>query len=326
MRSFTTSVKMSSQTLTTISRFAVVIALLAGAWAATACTVVHYVDDDDGSTTGPLPQVVDMLVMMDLSRGTANLSTEYGTILSTVVVALAEQNVTVRKAGLAPLYARAEGTVPIVYGEGDPDGEFGGFGEAIAFYTYDDGAQYLQDSASSESENLATLGSQLNQRAVYHPTTADGTAVPYYTEPADGFVVLYLTAAPRRCSASQDACNVDGRSAVEHFTRTDGDGVSFLEFPGGSSLPLGKVFHGAIVTAEKTDYDTFYDMCAAYPNFPVGHLDVMQPSEQTSYYEPLVEGVKSAGGAGEVVDLCEAMSGRAEPALLQLAASIRGML
>ena len=309
-----------------VSRIAVIAALAAGIWVATGCTIVRYVDDDDDGVVGPPPKVVDMLVMMDMSRSTANLAGDYGTILAITVGALAKQNVTVRRAALAPLYSRSDGAVPLLYGENDESGEFVSFEEAIAFYTYDDGAAHLQDAVQSDSENLATLGKELDTRAVYHPTTADTAATPYFEPPADGFVVLYFSASPRRCSMGGAPCAVDGQNAADYFTSSDGSGVEWLELGGGASLPRDKVFHGAIVTAEGVDYDTFYDVCASYPQFPAGKLDVMQPSEQHAYFGPLVEGIKSAGGPAHYVDLCEAMSANAEAAVIGLAAKIRGML
>lgn len=306
------------------SRLAVFVLIAAGFWAATGCTIVRYVDENNGTTTGPPPVVVDMLVVMDLSRGAANLTEQYANIIGSVLFALGEQNVQVRQAGLAPMYARAEESVPLVYGE-NGGSQFSNFAEAIAFYTYDDGAMYLQDDASADSANIATLGQSLDTQPVYNPTVANAAAAAYFMEPADGFLVLYLSASPRRCDVDDETCAVNGDAPASYFTATSGAGSDWLELPGGTSLPPDKIFHAAIVTAENTDYDTFYEKCAAYPNFPAALLDVMQPSEQFAYYEPFIDDVKSQGGAGGYVDLCEAMSSRGEPALLGLAAKIRGM-
>lgn len=309
-----------------LSRLAVFAALGASLYLATACTIIRYVDDDDGTTTGPPPKVIDMLVMIDLDRGTANLTPDYGNILGLLSFGLGEQNIQVRRAAMAPLYTRAEGAVPLLYGEGDEDGEFGDFAEAIAFYTYDAGAEYLQDPASSDSANLATLGDELDTRAIYHPTTADTTGAAYFNEPADGFLVVYLSASPRRCDAADATCAVDGQTAADYFTAADENGLKWLSLAGGASLPADKVFHAAIVTAEGPDYATFYQQCAGQPNFPITKLDVMQSSEEHAYFGPLIDGVKAGGGAGGVVDLCEAMSSRGEPAILGLSAKIRAML
>lgn len=308
------------------SRIAILLAIIGGVYAAAGCTVVRYVDNDDDVVTGPPPRVIDMLVMMDMSRATANLTEDYSTILGGVMFALAENNVTVRHAALAPLHSRAGGAVPLLYGEDDADGEFFSFQEAVAFYTYDGGAEYLQDSAAAEGENLATLGGELDSRAVYHPTTADTSASAYFSEPADGFVVLYFSASPRRCSMNGTDCEIDGVSPADYFTQTDGEGVTWLNLPGGTSLPKEKVFHGAIVTAENVSYDEFYEVCAKYPNFPAAKLDVMQPSSEHAYFGPFVEEVKANGAPAHYTDLCEAMSRRMEPAVISLVAGIRAML
>ena len=310
---------------TLLSRLVLLGALAATFYAATACTVIRYVDDDDGTTTGPPPRVVDVLVMVDLDRGAANLTPDYGKVLGTVWFALAEQNIQVRQSAMAPLYARAQGAVPLLHGEPDEDGEFANFADAIAFYTYDAGAEYLQDPVASDSANLATLGRELDTRAIYHPTIADTSGAAYFAEPADGLVVLYLSASPRRCSVGDAACAVDGEAASEYFTAADGAGLEWLELAGGTSLPANRVFHGAIVTAEGVDYDTFYEQCAAFPNFPITKLDVMQPSEEHTYFGPFIDGVASGGGHGALVDLCEAMSSRGEPALITMAVKIRSM-
>lgn len=317
-------VKMTDQMKTNLSRLAVLIGVVATFYAATACTIVRYVDDDDGSTTGPPPRVVDMLVMIDLDRGAANLTEDYGKVLGTISFALAEQNVQIRRAAMAPLYSRAQGAVPLLYGEDDEDGEFGNFAQAIGFYTYDAGAEYLQDPVESDSANLATLGKELDTRAIYHPTTADTEGAAYFNEPADGFVVVYLSASPRRCGANDAACQVDGTAPVNYFT-AGSEALQWLELGGGGSLPVDRVFHAAVVTGEGIDYDTFYAGCSAFPNFPVTKLDVMQPSEEHSYFGPFIGGVKNAGGNGDMVDLCEAMSTAGEPALISLGVKIRSM-
>lgn len=310
---------------TWFSRLLIVASGVACFWLAAGCTIIRYVDPDAGDTDGPPPKVVDLLVMMDMSRTTANLAPDYAEIVGLTIAALGEQNVTVRKAALAPLYSRSEGAVPLLFGQGDEDGEFLSFEEAIAFYTYDDGANYLQDGVESDSENLAVLGAQLDTRPVYHPTTADAQASAYFVAPADGFVVLYLSASPRRCAADDAACAVDGQDAANYFTAADADGVTWLEL-GGGSLPVDKVFHGAIATAEGVDYATFYETCSGYPNFPAAKLDVMQPSEEHAYFGPFVDSVKEAGGKGAFVDLCQAMSGSGKGAIVALAVNIRSML
>lgn len=308
-----------------VSRLFVIAAVLAGATVALGCTVIRYVDGEDDPIEGPPPKEIDLLVMMDMSRPTANLVQDYGNILGGITFALAQSNVTIRHAALAPLHSRAGGAVPLLYGEGDEQGEFFSFEEAVAFYTYDGGAEYLQDAASAEAENLAILGRELDTRPIYRPTAADTDARAYFSEPTDGFVILYFSASPRRCAMGSSSCAIEGTDPVDYFTDTDGAGVTWLELPGGASLPRGKVFHGAIVTAENVDYQTFYDTCSTLPNFPVAKLDVMQPSPD-EFFGPFVDEVNAAGGVAHYTDLCDAMSRRMETSVSQIAAAIRSML
>jgi hypothetical protein len=293
---------------------------------AVACTVVRYADDDENVVDGPPPRQIDMLVMVDLDRAAANLTPDYGDILGKLAGGLAVQNVEIRRAALAPMYRRAQGTVPLLYGADDPNGEFQDFADAIAFYTWDDGASYLQDSVVSDSSNLATLGAELDSRSIYHPTTADTSGAAYFSGPADGFLVVYLSASARRCAPGEGDCRVDGLTAVEHLSQSGELGASWLELAGGTGIAVNKIFHAAIVTPEGPDYSQFYAECSAMANFPVAKLDVMQPSENVSYFGPLVEGINDAGGNAEVVNLCEAMSTKGEVTLLSLSLNIRKML
>ena len=289
------------------------------------CTIIRYVDgdDDDDGPTLP-PKVVDMLVVVDLDHRTANLTDDFGGIIGTLGGELAKKNIEVRQAALAPMYGRSEGVVPLLYGENDDASEFGGFTDAVAFYTHDDGAQYLQDDAAYDGENLATLGADLDERAIYRPTTADPNARAYFVEPADGFVVIYLSASPRICGANDSDCAVDGQNPADYFTQAaDGD-AAWLQLPGGMGLPASKIFHGAIVTGEGMNYDAFYERCMAYPNFPATTLDVMEPSEH-AYFGPFIEGVQGNGGRGAMVDLCEVMSSRRANSLQGLASKIRAI-
>ena len=308
------------------SRLAMLCAVVLTYLLATACTVVRYAEDPENVIDGPPPRQIDMLVLVDLDRAAANLTPDYGDILGTLAFGLSKQNVEIRRAALAPLYRRAQGTVPLLYGVDDPDGEFGDFADAIAFYTYDDGASYLQDSVDSDSSNLATLGADLDSRSIYHPTTADTSGAAYFSGPADGFLIVYLSASPRRCEPGEDACRVEGLTAVEHFSKSGDDGAEWLELAGQTSVPKSKIFHAAIVTPEGPDYSQFYAECSSMANFPVAKLDVMQPSQDVSYFGPLVDGIKDAGGRGEVVNLCEAMSTKGEATLLSLSLNIRSML
>lgn len=310
---------------TLTSRVAALLLVALGTYAAVGCTVIRYVEPNNKSNSHTVPpRELDMLVLVDLDRSAANLTPDYSAVLGNLLFALGEQNVAVRKGALAPLYTRANGAVPLLFGLDDEDGEFGSFEEALAFFAYDGGEGYLQETVGSDSANLATLGKELDSRPIYHPTTSDPSARAYFSSAADGFLVVYLTASQRRCAAGDEACAIDGVDAVQYFSRGD-DNVSWLELPGGSGLPANKVFHAAITTAEGIGYDDFYKKCSRLPNFPTAKLDVMEPSSER-YFGPFIEGVRGNGGNGEHVDLCEAISSRGESAIATLATKIRKML
>lgn len=312
---------------TNLSRAAALLLIALGTYAAVGCTIIRYVDptDPDGGTGELQPREIDMLVLVDLDRSAANLTAEYSKILGALSFGLGEQNIEIRKAALAPLYTRSNGAVPLLYGENDDDGDFWSFQEAIAFYAHDGGEDFLQDEVDSDSANLAVLGLELDSRAIYHPNSSDPTAVAYFEAPKDGFLVVYLTASERRCSAGDEACAVDGIDAVQYFSRGD-DQLSWLELPGGEGVAANKVFHAAITTAEGIDYATFFETCSKRPNFPVAKLDVMQPSSEHRYFGPFIDGIRSNGGNGAHVDLCEAMSSQGKVAIGSLALQIRSML
>ncbi len=293
------------------------------------CTIVRYVDEEDAGNGGGgnngSSQSVDMLVMMDLDRSAANLTNAHADVVGGLIAGLEAQGILVRKAALAPLYRRAEGVVPIVYGLDDDSNRFENLGAAIAFYTFDDGADFLIDSADDDGANLATLGSQLDQRTIYKPEQADPMARPYFEGAADGFVVVTLSASPRRCDVSQ-GCEIDGSSPEDYFTQVDDSGnAAWLELAGGEGVPVDRIYHAAFVTREGMGYDQFYDECTDYPNFPTTLIDVMAPSENI-YFESVHDRIANRGGHGTTVDLCEAYSGRADFAIGTVVAEIRQML
>lgn len=305
---------------------ALVLVLLAMSLTA-GCTLIRYRDppsNDDNGDGGP-PKVVDMLVLIDVDRSAANLTPYYHQTLQTLIMGLALKNVAVRSAALAPLYHRSGEVVPLLYGEGDPRSEFEDFGAAIQFYTYDDGQLFLQSRTDNDGENLATLGLELGQRAIYRPRTADPEARPYFLEAADGFVVVYMTASPRPCAANDEACELDGMSPASYFTRRTDGVADWLSLGDDTRLPPSKIFHLAVVTAEATGYGDFAERCRGYSGFPATMLDVMEPSPK-AYYTQFVDGLMRNGGRGLVVDLCQAMSARGEGTLAGAAAAIRATL
>ena len=273
------------------------------------CTIIRYVDPpepDPPPTAGP-PRIMDVLVMVEMDRSTVQLAEDYQFILSQLTVGLAQANVMVRKVGLAPMYRRSGEAVPLVYGLGDGNSEFSNYGEAIAFFALDDGQRYLRDQVLADGENLATIGMDLDQRAIYHPTTADTDATPYYTVPEHGFLIVQLTSSARGCAHGDEACRLDGVEPAQYFTRQAEGGVQWLELPGELKLGPDRVFFLQIATSEGISEDDFLDSCERRPSFDPVNLDYMEPSP-VSYFQPFTDSVNERGGWASYLDMCEAMS------------------
>ncbi|MFP4599690.1 MAG: hypothetical protein ACOC9W_00380 [Persicimonas sp.] len=280
-------------------------------------------DNNGGSNTSePDPTVIDMLVLTQLDRSSGNMAPAYSQVLSNLEMHLGERGVAVRQMALAPLHRRSSEVVPLIYGRDDPQAQFSSTEEAIGFYALDNGAQYIQQMADAEVENLAALGLDLDERAIYRPTSGDPTARAYFGAPADGLLVVVISATPRLCEPSAPDCQLDGVPPAEYFTREDADGnASWLSFSGDESLGADDVFFASIVTAEGVDSAQFDEKCRAYANFPASSLDFMQGS-QTRFYRPFSESVRNQGGNATVVDLCKAISGQGSAAMESLAGKI----
>ena len=294
------------------------------------CTIIRYVDGDEpepppGGT--PEPRVVDVLIMVELNRSTVALAPGYEQIIGGLGVALATQNITVRQAALAPMYQRTGAAVPLIYGTLDPNSEFESFEEAIAFFANDDGQRYLRDQVDADGENLATLGLELDTRPLYHPRTSDPVAQPYFLEPADGLIVVSLTARARACNYSDAACQLNGQAPAEYFSATDEQGqAAWLQLGGRESLSPKRVFFLSIATDEQVSQDDFVNTCTGKPGFPSAMLDHMEPSDKP-YYRPLTTELGQRQVPAQFIDMCTALSPIASvPALASVAGAVRQMV
>jgi hypothetical protein len=160
---------------------------------------------------------------------------------------------------------------------------------------------------------------------VYHPTTADPDGAAYFLPPADGLVVVILSASDRLCGYDSADCEIAGAPAAAHFTATDDRGATWANFPGEAGLAPSRIFFAPIVTAEGVSYGDFYSGCTELPNFPATLIDVMEPGSR-GFWGPFVEDIIDAGGRAEMVDMCEAMSSRGPSALASVVGKIRVML
>ena len=233
--------------------------------------------------------------------------------------------ITPAAAALTPTSPQSGGAVPLIWGLGDPNAEFSDLGSAVFFFANDDGQNYLRDRVDTDGENLAALGLDLDTRSLYHPTTSDPDAVPYFTTPSDGFVVIQMSAKARGCGYSDAACELDGQAPAAYLTQEADGQATWLQLGGAQSLSSKKIYHLSIATTERTDMDTFIENCERQPGFPAGKLDYMEPSEK-AYFGPLAEQIRDQGGQGQYVDMCTAMSPVAGiPAMAQIAGEIRRM-
>lgn len=296
------------------------------------CTIVRYVDNDDnggGGNGGTLdPQVIDVLVLVDLDRGSSNLMSGYASYLALVDIALAEQNIIVRRTAVAPMYRQQSGRPLLLFGEDDPNAPFRSLQEALAFYTTDAGLAHLDGRVDAPGENLAVLGMNMDRESIFNPHSTPTETIPYFHEAQDGFVVFHLTGRARQCSHSDPDCALDEMTPAQFFTATDDDTgqATWLSLPGPSGVSPSKIMHVSIATAEGIDYATFSNRCLSEPHFPANHLDLLEPSEHNVYFGPFVNGLKSNGGHGINVDLCVAFSSRSPQSAANTAGQISGMM
>ncbi len=312
------------------SRLIKLLSLMLLAISLVGCTIIRYVDNDDngGGGNGELdPKVVDILILVDLPRGAANIMPGYASFLEMVMLGLAEQNVIVNRSAVAPMYRTQSERAPLLFGAGDPYSDFSGLHDAMLYYVSDTGLSHLDGQVDADGENLAGLGMNLDRETVFNPHTAPPESRPYYDEAADGFVVFYLTGSSRKCSHNDPNCALDGKTPAAYFTETDeDDNASWLTLPGPTGHSPSKIMHVSISTAEGVDFDTFAESCLRESNFPANHLDVLEPSEHHEYFGPLMAGLDQAGGNGMRVDLCTAFSSRAEHSAVHTAGQIVRML
>ena len=98
-------------------RLSLMVLLVALAFSAlSSCTLIRYVDPPPPPGEEPDPKVVDVLVLVDLPRGSANLMAGYAGFMEMFEYALGEYNIATRQVAIAPLYRRQGDTPPLIYG------------------------------------------------------------------------------------------------------------------------------------------------------------------------------------------------------------------
>lgn len=280
-----------------------------------ACMIVRYVDNDDenddngeNATVNTVdPAVVDMLVFVELTRGSAAMMHEYAAFLGSVEAVLAQQNVAVRNLAIAPLYRQQSHRPALIYGRDSEDNYDDDLDVTLDYYVSEEGLARFDGTAESPAENPASLGMNLDSEAIYNPEqgSADGRA--YFQAPKDGFAAFHLTGTERPCGHGDDQCAPNGSPPANYFTEATGEFADWLALPGGGLAP-DDIIHVSIATAEGVDYQAFHEHCSSLQNFPSAYLDFLEPSEHHIYYDPFVDQLAEQGGRGHSVDLCEAFS------------------
>ncbi len=311
---------------------AVLCLFVASLFTTTGCTVFRDRDpkteEDGGGKVVIEPKEIDLLVLVDLDRGAANLSGHYQNVLATLNGELAKKKINIRSAAMAPLYQRTGQSVPLLFGQGHDSSEFSNFGDAITYYTLDDSQNHLPDKTKADGQNLADLGHTLGNQPIYHAESADPTGKAYFSEAADGMLIVYLSASARPCALNDAGCMIDGQTPpVEYFSEVDPIDpdepiAAWLKLANNTGLHPKRIFHLAIVTPEKVSYTDFANRCNSYPNFPATTLDVMEPSPN-AYYEPFIKELQKAGGNGNILDLCQVLSSNDRTTLATIANQIQ---
>lgn len=319
--------------------------------ALSACTIVRDGDGDDpdpeeipvptdpGGTIGgggngsgggagfeQFPQnsvILDALIVVDLPGGTTHLAPSYSYFLSLVEYELAERNIFVRHLAVAPMYRRQNHHAPLLYGREHSNNTRGSLADSLSYFLSADGVEHLPQRGDTPGENLASLGMDLETATIFNPEQSDTEGQPYFDAAADGFLIVPITARSRSCGHADQACALDDQTPASFFTDTNDDGqATWLRLPGPSGFTPDRIFHAPLITAEGVNYADFHSDCTGQPNFSINLIDFLEPSEDHEYFEPKLDALHDAGGAGASTDLCTALSSNVEDAARLLAVEI----
>ena len=257
-----------------------------------------------GSEDEPEPVEVDMLVLVALDNDP--VSQRYDGIIGAFIAELALVGVNTHKVGVVPMYRRVNDEVPLIYGEGEAQGEFGSYGEAIREFTSRAGLALLEDTGALDGDNLIDIGGRLGTTSVLHPSdpTSDGTY--YYEGPRDGMIVVWLNPYKRRCGLA--GCDLPSGNLGDLLTARTAEGeAAWLLMGGNGRLPAERVFHLFIGTEETSAEESFFSGCESQVGFPAELLDYIEPSP-SELYAQLQSALGDAGIPNDEIDFCDALS------------------
>jgi hypothetical protein len=264
---------------------------------------------------------VDILVLTSFDD--SSMAQYYENIIQVLQTELLAKNVNVAHIAYAPMYHQNQNQTPLFYGEGDTEPEFMSYQEAYSYFTSPQGLEKLSDDGErQDGQNLADIGQNLSSLPIYHPNLGSMIGRPYFDQPQDGLLVVWINTSPRRCDLS-NCIMADGTRIDEYFSKVDSQGnLSWLRYAEGLSLAKKNVGHFFFATAEGVDNDTFSEDCSDLPGFPAVSLDYMQESECT-LYQDLSQRFKEEGMVSINTDICEALSLKFPVIATQMALAVR---
>ena len=349
--------------------------LLASFSAAAGCTIITPPSPDGGMTKvkivpvpfpirpdalpQPPPLEASVLFVANLARSSANLSVQYGAIMTGFMNYLTSKGLSIANMGLISTYGDQYGPrlllgrsaanassapsslalLGLLAAEADAGVKdyqtllpllgptLGNIDDADLPYALQllaASGNFDGDGQTCEAQNLIAFGQGLNSATL--PASLGGIdRRAFFDSPRDLFIVVYLQPLARRCALPSDACNVNGRSPTDIFLDTDGyGGVTWLSFVNGSIAP-SRVVQVAIATAEGQSEADFETKCEAVTGFPLSLLDVIGPSANL-YFTPLMAALNAAyPGTGQSGDFCQLIGSMPTAAIQKLGSSVAAL-
>jgi hypothetical protein len=344
------------------TRVIVIAALVAAAGGTVGCTIVAPGGGNDGGTrivvirpdALPPPKSLEasVLYVANLQRSSANLATQYASIMLGLDGYLESLGLQVDNMGLISTYAdqfgprlllgkshQSPGSVPPIsllgllaaapidagaqdYQQLLPyiNGALGNIGDGdlpVALKLLAASGSFDGDGQTSEAKNLIDFGRGIDANAL-PPALGGIDRGALFDRPHDLFIVVYLQPVARRCALGSVPCQVDGRAPEDILLETGADGgAAWLNFAGGTIRPE-QVVHVSVATSEGENVTAFRARCGAVPGFPRNLFDVIEPSPNP-YFTPLMAALNAAHrGTGHAGDLCELMSSSPDDAIRSL--------
>lgn len=254
-----------------------------------------------------------------IERSTVNLVDAYSNLMTRVVLALAGAGINTTQAVLLRADERPGGA-PLLAAWGcgldSPDN----LRPDNVLNWYATQETLREQPLGCVTDPLVNLGEGLADAVTQYPRNLGGTSGRSVFGPApDIALVVHLDPLPRRSGYAEPAC-----ASAQRLTGRDATGAAAWLRYRGEGLPLDRVVHWFVSTAEQTDRQTFVQECRGHSGFPSHLLDLIEPSPKP-LYTALAEGLGDQGGAPAADDFCATLADD-RAALVRLAADLAGRL